>query len=390
MSKQQKAASNKTLKKLEKKVEKKVMSTKSKSWASKLNDLGGKIRKGIMDSSIGFNTPLGSIGYGFKGLVINPPGSSENIGAVSTARSGKRAYYMTGTAPKVAGYTSGLRIVACQTLVLVAQKQSVTSAFNIGGGIQDSILLSPDFIGGQMALDARNYGRYRFASIALEHVSNLQVGATTSGTITSLAQNYTLAFISDAAAPTFVTSFSAISLQGVADSTVIPVWTQGGMVVKNLGLKSNLYYTEYDSTSSASVRASCQGIIMGQWNTAPGASDAAVNTVGEVIIHYVLDLYDRAPDYGFTMSVDPSVGKEALELLYLTYRDKVSRRDRLTLSRLLRPPTKEVDPLGNELDNLIREESKELSTTFVVEPPSPNPSFKDIPKGEMKEKSRRV
>jgi len=374
----------KGLKKLEKKIEKKVIKQKESGILSRLNNIGGSIRRGLNDSSIGITTPWGGIGYGLKGLILNPPGSSNNVMSSTISRTGKRSYYITGRAPPKTGFKSGLRIVACQKIADIVQSSTDTSALfpTSAGARAASLGLSPDDIGGQMALDARNYNRYRFSQVALEYIPSVAASATAVGSMTTIAQNFCLAFSCDGAMPTFLTPTSD-NVQSIADNTVIPVWTQGGLLVQNYGTPQTLYYTEIDSTSAASNRQCKQGLILGLWNTSP-VGTTSNTVVGDLIMHYVLDLYDRSPDYGFTLTVDHTIGWEVLETLFKTYGDKLSRRDRSRLLTHLHPPTK-VDEIDGDLWSVLSSKPSssphsfvELKSDFKVDalPPSPLVEFK--------------
>jgi hypothetical protein len=345
-----------TLKKLEKKVIKKIIhpqptkiAKKERGILASINNIGGKIRKGITESTIGINTPWGGVGYGLKGLVLNPPGTQTESMYTTTSRTGKRSYYITGTAPRLRGYTSGLRVVACQKLCAVVQSSSDNGALqNAAGSRTSNVGLSPDAIGGQMALDARNYARFRFSSVAIEYLPLVQVGATSSGSMTAISQTMVLAYLSDAVPASFQT-LTGDNLESVADSTLLQVWAKGGLLVQNLGTPQFLYYTEVDTTSLASDRQCIQGSIAGMWNS-PSTGTTSDTFVGELIIHYVMDLYDRTSDYGFTISVHPTIGLEVLEYLFKTYGDKLCRRDRCRLLTMVRPPpTKEPSILDSEI-----------------------------------------
>jgi len=106
--------------------------------------------------------------------------------------------------------------------------------------------------------------------------------------------------------------------------------------------------------------------------------------VGEIVMHYVLDLYDRASDYGFTISVEDSVGLEALKLLFGVYGDKLSYKSRMKLRRLL-SPVKEPGDLSNEIGILLQSHDY----VKVKESPTP-PSLTESKEEDEESKGRRL
>jgi len=371
----------KEIKQLSRAIQPKTMAVKSlKQIGSDLLWNGGNsIARAIKNSNIGINTPFGGVGVGFNGLVLNPPGGQYMVKSDTVNRVGKRASYFTTHAPRVRGFQSGLRVVASQVISNVYQ--SATAAGGLSTAGVQYITISPDSIGGQMALDARNYNRWRLARLMFEYSPQIAVGATASGTITALAQNLIIAYMSDAAAYSFA-SLTYGSLQNVADNTVIPAWTTGGLVVNNLGPKDTLYYSETDTASDSSIRLTQQGLLEVVWNVTPTGTGSAV--VGEIVMHYVLDLYDRASDYGFTISVEDSVGLEALKLLFGVYGDKLSYKSRMKLRRLL-SPVKEPGDLSNEIGILLQSHDY----VKVKESPTP-PSLTESKEEDEESKGRRL
>jgi hypothetical protein len=221
-----------------------------------------------------------------------------------------------------------------------------------------SFRLSPDELGGQCATDARNYNRFRFTQIIMEYIPSVPVSwagdPAAAEAVTTGAQNFVLGYSSDGAADA-VSTIDYSSAQNVADNSVIPVWTCGGLVVKNLG--RDLYYSETDLTTTAGRRATNQGLFLGRWNTLPiGTSAVAHNRiVGELVIHYVLDLYDRASDYGFTITFNPDLKleKEMLIFLFQKFGSKLHRRSLVRLKTLLSPDTSSTQGIDDEIKVLL-------------------------------------
>lgn len=329
-----------------------------KSMMSKVYDYASRAMGAVKQSTISVNTPFGSIGYGTNGIVMNPPGFRGSESFFTTAEVGKRSYYMTTHAPKIRGYTSGLRVVAAQFFcsAIVNPAGPTADVFAPGGAASNYVELSPDNIGGQIATDARNYNRYRFVQAALEYIPAVAVGATSFSTATALPQHFSIGYTSDAAAVSFET-LSHQSIQAMADSTTCMLWAKGGLIPLNLGTSQNLYYTEFATTNTATTRQTAQGLFAAAWNTNPTGTGTPV--VGEFVFHYILDLYDRSADYGFTITVDDTIGYDVLMYIFQKYGDKLSRRDRNRLLRRLSPP-----PAPDEMKELLslcpRSESPDL------------------------------
>lgn len=322
-------------------------------------DLKDAVKEGLKKTSVGLNTPWGGISYGINGLTLNPAGTTTSSIETTQTNTGKRSYYFTTHAPPVKGYNNGVRVISAQVIDTAAQSVTGAGAFS-AFPTTGLWAVNPDLIGGQLALDARNYNRYRFSQIVLEYIPAVAVGTTASGAITAMAQNLAIAFTSDSRAGTFGT-VSYNTAQNIADNTVIPLWTRGGLVVSNLGPANTLYYTEDDSASSASARLTEQGAFYALWNTTPVGANSV--SCGEFVLHTVLDLYDRAADYGFSITVDPSIGFEVLELLFLRYKELLRRKDRMRLLRHLSPPTLvKNDETTTELLTLIDHRSMDFES----------------------------
>lgn len=58
------------------------------------------------------------------------------------------------------------------------------------------------------------------------------------------------------------------------------------------------YHCEQNTTTAADIQQSTQGIIFGFFS----ANDASGTQYGDLLIEFELELYDRLPDYGFTVS----------------------------------------------------------------------------------------
>lgn len=208
--------------------------------------------------------------------------------------------------------------------------------------------LSPDAIGGSMALDARNFNRFIYRDLFVEYIPAVQVGFTTGG-----VQTFAFGYSADGALSNYA-SINFQSIQSAADSQTFNIWRPAGFHVKPL--IDNLPYTEIDTVTTSGDRLTTQGSFMCTWPSNATATSTA--PLGYFIIHYVMDLYDRSPDYGFTMVIsDPTRRKEVLLLLEQYDPTLLSRRDRGRLLRLLKP--KQISSLDVELLTLLPPDKEE-------------------------------
>jgi hypothetical protein len=247
--------------------------------------------------------------------------------------------------------------------VLDNAHQSATAAGALSTAGTAYMTISPNALGGQIALDARNYNRWRLAKLGVEYVPSVAVGATSITTI-ALQQNLCLAYLSDAAINSFL-SIDYGAVQNAADNIVVPVWTNGFLPIYNLGPRDTLYYSELDTASDAGTRMTNQGTFVAIWNGTPVGTSSVV--VGELIVHYVLDLYDRSADYGFTIFVSPDIKLEALKLLYERFGQKLSHVSRNKLLQLLTPETENSSDLDNKIGLLLHpsQEFVEVKENFL-------------------------
>lgn len=151
------------------------------------------------------------------------------------------------------------------------------------GGV-GSVTLSPDLLGGRLALIARTYDRYAFRHVRIIYFTT--AAATVGGTF-ALAYAHD-AEISTYATPTYVTLFQ------MEPSVICPFRMNTELEVNYSG--KDTWFCEDDATSSASKRMCRQGVFFGY-------ADGPMNTiVGAFMIEYVCDLYQPVFDLGFTLS----------------------------------------------------------------------------------------
>jgi len=158
---------------------------------------------------------------------------------------------------------------------------------------QATLGISPDIIGGQIALDARNYSFYRFQKIRFIFVMNAP---------STDSLGVAVAYEPDSA----IADFQTVTVETIAQTTDYMQFTrkQMGPVIWDLtklkATEFKKFATEVDTTSSSSKRMTIQGVCYFYYT----ASDTATTTVyGDVLMEYQLSLYNRAPDYGFTISI---------------------------------------------------------------------------------------
>lgn len=189
---------------------------------------------------------------------------------------------------------NGLRVMGIQKIGDIGTVGGGTAAaFVIGGSQVSSFYLSPDSIGGQMALDARNYTFFKFRKVRLIMVMNAP---------STDSYGVGIAFVPDPQ----IGSFQTVSYATIQQNKDIVTFTrkQTGPVTLDVSelrtAQFQKYNTESDTTSDMSKRASYQGIFYGFYN----AADAATNTTyGDMLMEFELDLYNRAPDFGFTLQL---------------------------------------------------------------------------------------
>ncbi len=190
----------------------------------------------------------------------------------------------------------GVRIIGRQYYSVAGTGVADYSPFNGGS----TLSVSPDVIGGRLALIARTYSRYAFRHFRLMFVT--AVATTQVGSIS-------VAYIQDAVAASFA-SLSFQSIMQMEPSVLTPARVSA-KIDMNYGGPAE-FYTEYDSTSDASKRLTVQGAFYAQ-------TDQVLNlTLGHWIIEYVCDLHQPSWDFGFTINVKLTKSERDLLLEYLT------------------------------------------------------------------------
>jgi len=199
-------------------------------------------------------------------------------------------------------FGSGVRVTGRQYLTSCITTGSDTQLFSGNSPVNvNTFYISPDTLNGRVALVARNYARYAFRKIKFVYEPRCA---------TTQAGGYAMAYATDSASNSFVTNdFTRTqdyvpSITGAfRDPSCLEMSYRGDLT----------WLTELDSTSSASVRQTVQGSLLGF----PDASAIGAVTMGHLHIEYVLDLYGTNADYGFTVQLR-SREEEALVREFVT------------------------------------------------------------------------
>lgn len=255
--------------------------------------------------------------YARKGHLIHQGVASQPVGTYQIPASSSyvfKPFYTTKPGPR-----GGLIVCGVQNIGQIASTAAATAgAFVIGGSRTTSFFLSPDDIGGPMALDARKYNFYRFKKVKLI----IPMNASSTDT-----QNMAIAYLPDPASSTFAT-IDYTTMQQATDLFVGSRKQLNGPIVINITMLNKAqfkkYNTEIDTTDSMSIRACRQGVIFGIFD----AVDSANLKYGDVVMEYELELYDRCPDYGFTLQVsDLPMLSRIQKMLIETVSEHKSRGD---------------------------------------------------------------
>jgi hypothetical protein len=233
-----------------------------------------------------------------KGFGLQGPGyqTVQPSATVSAMPASSSHLYKLGAKRKTLG-NGDLILEGIQSVGTIGTITSsgTNEALVVGGTTrQNAISLSPDILGGQMALDARNYSYYKFLATEIIFIMNAP---------STDALGVACAFSPDPA----ITDFQTITSTSIKTSKDYFSFTRKEMkpIVWSITrtLKDVQYAklnTEYDSTSSASKRQTLNGILFFFFS----ANDTSTTTVyGDVLIKFVLKLMNREPDYGFTVSI---------------------------------------------------------------------------------------
>lgn len=262
------------------------------------------------DSKEGFFARRGNL-YGRGGVATQPVGTYQIPASSSYVF---RPFYTTKPGPR-----GGLIVCGTQNIGTIQSSAAATAgAFTIGGSRTTNFFLSPDDIGGPMALDARKYNFYRFKKVKLI----IPMNASSTDTY-----NMAIAYLPDPASSTFAT-IDYNTMQQATDLFVGGRKQLYGPIVIDVTMLNKAqfkkYNTEIDTTDSMSIRACRQGVFFGIFD----AVDSANLKYGDIVMEYELELYDRCPDYGFTLQVSdlPLIAKIQKDMVRIVEEHK-SRGD---------------------------------------------------------------
>jgi len=301
-----------------KKVVEVVRQTKSgsRNGRGRPRSIGDRARDVAKSSFVGLNSSLLHAGYsgekgwtaGFGSLWESDP--KVDGGTLHMNRVRKGVLHNTTAAPKHPEYGAGIRVIGSQFLSLAGNVNAKKGVFQdyVSDGEYDNIPLNPDIIGGQMALDARDWSYFVFRKVGILY-NNYTPDTTSLG----FAVGY-----SPDAANAVISTHTYNTVQSLKDC-VAGAW-KSDLALEFGYSGKNLYSCEVDVSSVAGERESEQGIIYGMNCTTP----ASTSTFGEFVILYVVDYYARSMDQGFTVSVS---SQKVYDLLVAKlYKDKVLSR----------------------------------------------------------------
>lgn len=206
--------------------------------------------------------------------------SSANVVSMDTTLR-TPTYWHQSSVPQNEGMPGdAIRIIGRQ---YVAAGQTGVADVNFFGGAF-FYLLSPDTIGGRLALIARTYGKYAFRHVRMIYITSAP---------TSVFGSFALSFANDPlfkdyATVTFQTSFQ------MDPSVISTVRTDSSLEINYSG--DETYFTETDSATSAGYRQTLQGAFYCLADQILGGS-----LYGYWMIEYCCDLYQPVADLGFTL-----------------------------------------------------------------------------------------
>jgi hypothetical protein len=235
-------------------------------------------------------------------------GIAGSVGLASTFVASRATYINRSAAPFSPKFGEGVRVTGRQYLTSIITSSTTNLLFsgNSPAG-NNTILVSPDAFNGRLALEARTFQRYLFTKLRLIYTPRVA---------TTQAGEMCLAYYADGAATAFFTaSFAAVQ---DSDKAVVTSFHNGGkQLIWDIQVPTGAqdsYYCEYDSTSSASIRQSVQGLLLG-W---PDVTSIGDITMGNLSVEYEVLLYCPTSDLGFTLMLPRIRSQEEAELVSAT------------------------------------------------------------------------
>lgn len=257
-------------------------------------------RRILGDPKLSLDTDYGSVELGMDGFDFRGRRSSGNSVVVSQPLNESnvlKPYLYSSTVKTRMG--NARRIWGRQVLCNVQETNGTAQNLSgISGGATLSnvgglfyIYLNPDNLNGNLALEARVYNKFRFRQVMV-HATMGQGGTST------LRNMNVVCYMEDPSFTSYATPTYS-QLASVDNCMLFNSWQNTNLALNLKDDPSRLWFTQLDSGSSPNTRQCAQGAIFGVASAIAGAT----TLLGELWISYVIDLHDRASDYGFTLSV---------------------------------------------------------------------------------------
>jgi len=149
----------------------------------------------------------------------------------------------------------------------------------------NAIQLNPDALNGRLAVYANSYARFVFRSVSIEYEPLVA---------TSQAGGYSMAIVND---PNYFgeTAGDYTLIQDIVPSITSPFRERATLSYKYDG--DDLFFTEYDGASTASIRQCVQSLILGY----PSSTSLGAITMGIFRIHYVIDMFQPINTLGISL-----------------------------------------------------------------------------------------
>jgi hypothetical protein len=163
----------------------------------------------------------------------------------------------------------------------------------------NTVGVSPDYFGTNIAALADRYNKYRFTKLVFEYVPSIYnlIDSSISSTLTD--NQFAFGFVLDGQS-TFTVNYGSIT-EGQHCMIVPPAgWKnrRDNMLTVRIPRNPNPWmWNLNDSTSSASLRQTVQGLFLGEALN----SFTAANTFGSIWVHYTVQFNEMVPDQGFTL-----------------------------------------------------------------------------------------
>ncbi len=159
------------------------------------------------------------------------------------------------------------------------------------------IAISPDSIGGEVADLANHFNQYKFTRLVFTYKPVLYTAETTGPTGSQSNNLFAFGYESDGQ-QTFTVTHGAVA--GLQHAIIVPA--QGYRADRDNMLrvrpKDQWYYTKDDTTSSATIRQTIQGLLFGE----ALRSITDVTLYGEIWVRYTIKFRDQCPTQGVTMA----------------------------------------------------------------------------------------